>query len=161
MLSEAFVYLVFDIFAFVVSSVLSEGIFGGLVYISQQGFFNPILWTHTLLLNWGYLEVFESWTEIVKKALNLLTLLQFIENIIRPRRSIDNLGSIEIAIIEGKWLEMKVLLVLGNIVKQNILEGVGDDEAILWVVFRLVFIIDAAVMAKSQTIGVVVNYKAF
>lgn len=87
--------------------------------------------------------------------------MQFIENIIRPRRSIDNLGSIEIAIIEGKWLEMKVLLVLGNIVKQNILEGVGDDEAILWVVFRLVFIIDAAVMAKSQTIGVVVNDKAF
>ena len=44
---------------------------------------------------------------------------------------------------------MKVLLVFSNIVKQNTFEGISDNEAVLRVVFRLVLIIDAAVMAKG------------
>ena len=90
----------------------------------------------------------------------MLALLQLIEDIVGPGRAIDNLGSIEVAIIEGERLEMKVLLVLSHVVQQDTLEGIGDDEAILGVIFRLVLIVDAAVVSKGQAIRVVVDHEA-
>ena len=54
---------------------------------------------------------------------------------------------------------MKVLLVLSHVVQQDTLEGIGDDEAILRVVFRLVLIVDAAVVSKGQAIRVVVDHE--
>lgn len=90
----------------------------------------------------------------------MLALLKLIEDIVGPGRAIDNLGSIEVAIIEGERLEMKVLLVLSHVVQQDTLEGIGDDEAILGVAFRLVLIVDAAVVSKGQAIRVVVDHEA-
>jgi hypothetical protein len=55
---------------------------------------------------------------------------------------------------------MKVLLVLSHVVQQDTLEAIGDDEAILRVVFRLVLIVDAAVVSKGQAIRVVVDHEA-
>ena len=90
----------------------------------------------------------------------MLALLQLIEDIVGPGRAIDNLGSIEVAIIEGERLEMKVLLVLSHVVQQDTFEAIGDDEAILRVAFRLVLIVDAAVVSKGQAIRVVVDHEA-
>lgn len=90
----------------------------------------------------------------------MLALLQLIEDIVGPGRAIDNLGSIEVAVIEGERLEMKVLLVLSHVVQQDTLEAIGDDEAILRVAFRLVLVVDAAVVSKGQAIRVVVDHEA-
>jgi hypothetical protein len=114
-----------------------------------------------LLLDRRDLEVVESRSERVEQPFHLPALVHSVEDVIRPRRPMHCLGSIKVAIIECKGFEVKVLLVLGNIIDCNPLESIGDDEAIFRMLFRLILIVDAAVVSKRQAVRIVINDEAF
>lgn len=72
----------------------------------------------------------------------------------------DQLGGVEVAIVEVEGFQVEVFLVFGEVLRGDGFEGVGDDEAMFLVGLGRVFGVDAGLVAEGGRIGEVVDDEA-
>jgi hypothetical protein len=69
----------------------------------------------------------------------------------------DQLGGVEVAIIEVERFQVEVLLVFGQILRADGFEGVGDHEAMLLVGLCGVLWVDGGLVAEGGGVAEVVD----